>query len=125
MTHDKKIQRSFAHVKEDMAHLYSYIDTMRNRVAELEETNMRLVSAMTVLGEIVAASQKRQLDYQRNSVKKVSYKPRARIVASKTGSKVHKTTCAFAKSIKAINKREFSSKASARKAGYKLCKCMK
>ena len=120
-----KLQRSFANVKEDMAHLYSYIDTMRNRVVELEDTNMRLISAMTVLGEIVAAGQKRQLDCQKHTVKKVSYKPKVRVVASKTGKKAHLNSCAFAKNMKAINKREFSSKTSARKAGYKLCKCMK
>lgn len=125
MNRDLKLQKSFENVKTDMAHLYSYIDTMRNRVVELEDTNMRLISAMTVLGEIVAAGQKRQLEYSKPIKRISSRKISSKIVASKTGKKVHTNSCAFAKSIKAINKREFASKVAARKAGYKLCKCMK
>ncbi len=125
MKTDMKLQQSFANVKNDMAHLYSYVETLRNKVGELEDTNMRLISAMTVLGEIVAAGQKRQLQYSRPVKRIAARKIQDRIVASKTSNKVHKESCAFAKSIKAVNKREFSSKAAARKAKYKLCKCMK
>ncbi len=123
MKHDMKLQKSFTHVKQDMAHMYSYIQAMHSRVGELEEANMRLISAMTVMGEIVASQQRRQLCSHKAKPKAIVSKPR--LVASKTGSKVHKESCAFAANIKAIKKIEFASKASANKSGYKACKCMK
>ena len=124
MKRDMKLQKSFVNVKQDMALLYSHVETLRNRIVELEDTNMRLVSAMTVLGEVVAAGQKRQLAGQK-PVRRIAARKTARIVASKTGRKVHVSTCPFAQNIKAVNTREFTSKAAARKADYKACKCMK
>jgi hypothetical protein len=122
MKRDMKIAQSFAHVKTDMAQLYTHFQEMHARVAELEENNLRLVSAMSVMGEVVMANQRRQLS-SKKVVRKVSFKKR--IVASKTGTKVHTESCAYAKNIKAFKKVDFASIAAAKKVGFKACKCLK
>jgi hypothetical protein len=123
MKRDMKLQNSFMHVKTDMASLYGYIKEMHNRVSELEENNLRLVSAMTVMGEVMMASQRRQLAAKKSTAARLSSKKR--IVASKTRSKVHVASCAFAKNIKAFKKVDFATIAAAKKVGYKACKCLK
>ena len=123
MRNDMKLQRSFTNVKQDMAQMYSYIQAMHSRVGELEDAHTRLISAMTVMSEIVASSQRRQLCSHKAKAKKITR--RSRLVASKTGSKIHKESCIYAMNIKAVKKIEFSSKAAAEKAKYKLCRCVK
>ena len=124
MKQDIKLQKSFANVKDDMNLLYGHVEALRNRVLELEDTNVRLISAMTVLGEIVASSQKREIAH-RKPIKRIVNKRVTKFVASKIRNKIHLKNCVFAKKIKRNNKKEFASKASAKKAGYKLCKCLR
>jgi hypothetical protein len=51
-------------------------------------------------------------------------KPAKRLVGSKTGSKIHETTCLFAKKIKSANMIEFTSRKQATSKGYKPCSCV-
>jgi hypothetical protein len=90
--------KSFKLAREDITSLYEHIRYLHAQIGLLKEENKRIKAKFEI---------KRQENY----------------VASKTGKRVHKKSCAFAKNIKANRKVEFATKSLAVAQGYIVCPC--
>ncbi|MFP4402804.1 MAG: hypothetical protein ACOC3X_01630 [Nanoarchaeota archaeon] len=91
------VKKSFKKVKFDILSLKSQIKTLNEKINNLNKPTVK-------------------------TNKKVTTKNK--IISSKTGKKVHKETCAFAKNIMPKNKIYFKTKEQAYNKGYKPCMCM-
>ena len=90
--------KSFKLAREHITSLYEHIRYLHAQISLLKEENKRIKAKFEI---------KRQENY----------------VASKTGKRVHKKSCAFAKNIKSERKIEFATKSIAMSQGYKACAC--
>lgn len=104
MLSEERIINSFQMAKRDIYTLYEHVKVLKAEVELLREQNLALIK-------------------KRPKTRKVA-KTAKRLVGSTTGSKFHEATCLFAKNIKSENWVEFSSKAQAKKKGYKPCTCV-
>lgn len=112
---EKNISGSFQKVKDD-------INKMQSNLAILTQNQERII------GWLNDTIQKEKQLYEKMSQmpKKISSAPKARkFVASRRGTKVHDSTCPFAKNIKPKSKVTFSGKSQALNQGYKSCECLK
>lgn len=65
-----------------------------------------------------------EVEMLRAEVARLHTVPAKKVVASKTSTKVHADSCAFAKNIKPVNKISFVSKSDALNHGYAACACL-
>tara|TARA_Y100000310_G_C20638202_1_gene792397 strand:+ start:560 stop:916 length:357 start_codon:yes stop_codon:yes gene_type:complete len=109
----QNVQNSFARTKSDMYNLYEHIQFLYREIEELKFRNDMMAQKLSILRDSVSIE------------KKVPYTERKDIfVSSRSSSKVHKESCAFAKNIKAVNKIRFESESEALQKGYKKCACL-
>lgn len=97
MITEQNIKRSFEKAREDIYSLQMQIQALKL--------------------EVLALKAKKKVVAVKKAVKR-------RFVASKTGSKVHAISCAFAKNIKPKKKKFFASKNTALNQGFKKCSCV-
>jgi hypothetical protein len=98
------VKKSFRKVKMDVLNLQRQVNELKSNYE----------SVLNILNK--------NLTQKKVVVKKAN--KAIKIVASSTGKKVHKETCAFAKNIMPKNKVYFSTKEQAYNKGYKPCMCM-
>ena len=65
-----------------------------------------------------------EVEMLRAEVARLQTVPARKLVGSKTSTKVHADSCAFAKNIKPVNKVSFVSKTDALTQGYAACACL-
>ena len=109
----QNVQNSFARTKNDMYNLYEHIQFLYREIEDLKMRNDMITQKLSILKNSVSME------------KSVSYIERKDIfVSSRSSSKVHKESCAFAKNIKPKNKVRFASKNTALNKGLKRCACV-
>jgi len=119
---EKNLVASFNLVREDVINL-------KSEMAALKQTNQHLNEVLrdTRRQEKQLYQRVKTLSQKKTSkvVKKVLVTAQKTFVASKTGKKVHNSSCPFAKNIKPKKKMVFKSKAKALNKGFKSCECLK
>jgi len=108
---EANIIKSFNGMKYDLASIHTKIYEIMHKNEELERTIFILQG---------------QLRTPPRTIIKTKIKNKGiKIFGSKEGNKYHRSSCPFAKNIKAKSKIIFSTKKIAEKKGYRPCKCLK
>ncbi len=108
---EQNIIKSFELAKEDIYRIYSLVESLQTEVIDLRKTNSFLAQKVSSFHSV-------------KSTKIISKRAKTKFVASKVGTKVHTTKCAFAKNIKPKNKLSFAGKNTALNKGFKRCACV-
>ena len=114
---ENNVVKSFYLAKRDIYNLSQNVEFLKREISALKSRNLELTQSVSSLRVDVARM-------RHTKVSRRTVSTRQKFIASKAGTKVHTTKCAFAKSIKPKNQRKFASKNAALNEGYKKCTCV-